>query len=42
MKTEEEQRWEKAMRAFLVRSNPLYTPEEIEDVLTELLDPEKH
>ena len=42
MKTQEEQKWENAMRAFLVRNNPLYTPEEIEEVLTELLDPEKH
>jgi hypothetical protein len=38
MKTEEAQKWENAMRAFLVRNNPLYTPEEIEDVLKELLN----
>jgi hypothetical protein len=37
MKTEEAQKWENAMRAFLVRNNPLYTPEEIEDVLSELI-----
>jgi hypothetical protein len=42
MKTEEEQKWENAMRAFLVRNNPLYTSEEIEEVLAELLDPEEH
>jgi hypothetical protein len=42
MKTEEEQKWENAMRAFLVRNNPRCTPEEIEEVLAELLDPEEH
>lgn len=36
MKTEA-QKWEDAMRAFLVRNNPLYTSEEIEEVLAELL-----